>query len=98
MTAQVKMPSVSVTSDLVPPALPQPDSAAAPLPEAWAQMLTALRRARLEAEVMRLPGLPGPARDLALQRYVTSVDRVIACLGELSDSGKLSVMAQALAA
>lgn len=97
MTAQVKIPSVSVTSDVVTPALPQPDSAAPP-PEAWAQMLTALRLARLEAEVMRLPGLPGPARDLALQRYVTSVDRVIACLGELSDSGKLRLLGQALAA
>lgn len=98
MTAVVKKPSVSVTSDLVPPVPHLSESEAAAPPEAWAQMLGALRRARLEAEVMRLPGLPGPARDLALQRYVTSVDRVIACLGELSDSGKLSALGRALAA
>ena len=59
------------------------------VPQAWISAIGHLRAAQVERDVMRSPGVTQQGRDIAMARYVQSVDALIDCLERLSITGVL---------
>lgn len=67
----------------------------APLPAAWARMISALREAQVARDVMRDPAARQTDRDEAVVRYSRAADAIIADLGILSEThvlGRITLM------
>ena len=58
-------------------------------PQAWTDAVGHFRAAQVERDVMRSPEVTQQGRDLAMARYVQSVDALVDSLERLSITGNL---------
>lgn len=59
-------------------------------PQSWTDALGHLRAALIERDVLRSSGVTMQAKDLAMARYVRSVDAMVASLERLSEDRVLA--------